>query len=207
MSDITPIDPTKTALIILDLQNDVIIEGGAFADSGAPKHATTQKVVDNVKRLAEAVRAKGGQVIHVHHHNSTGAGHDRDSKQNAGLYRAVREVNALVPGTWGAQPVDGLEPQEDDIVIVKQRMGGFSSTPLDIKLRGLDAERIIVTGAWTNMSVEMTSRQGADLGYEVVVVSDGTSTVDEEWQKAALDYALTNLAEIGTTDDVIAAIS
>ena len=80
------------------------------------------------------------------------------------------------------------------------------SSDLDIKLRGLGAEKIVITGAWTNMSVEMTTRQGADNGYEVVVVSDGTSTVNEDFQKAALEYAVPNLAEVATTDEVIAAI-
>lgn len=200
------IDPATTALIILDLQNDVIMEGGAFADSGAPAHAKSQNVVENVKRLAEAVRAKGGQVIHIHHFGNQGASHDRDSKQNAGLYRSVRETGALQKGTWGGAPVDGLEPQDGDIVIEKQRMGGFSHTPLDIKLRGLGADKVIVTGAWTNMSVEMTTRQAADNGYAVVVVSDGTSTVNDDFQKAALEYAVPNLAEVASTDEVIAAL-
>ena len=200
------IDPKKTALIILDLQNDVISDGGAFADSGAPEHAKSQNIVENVKRLADTFRKKGGQVIHIHHFGNQGSSHDRDSKQNAGLYRSVRETGALQAGTWGAEPVEGLEPQDGDIVIQKQRMGGFSHTPLDIKLRGLGAEKIVITGAWTNMSVEMTTRQGADNGYEVVVVSDGTSTVNEDFQRAALEYAVPNLAEVATTDEVIAAI-
>ena len=200
------IDPKKTALIILDLQNDVISDGGAFADSGAPEHAKSQNIVENVKRLADAFRKKGGQVIHIHHFGNQGASHDRDSKQNAGLYRSVRETGALQAGTWGGAPVEGLEPQDGDIVIQKQRMGGFSHTPLDIKLRGLGTEKIVITGAWTNMSVEMTTRQGADNGYEVVVVSDGTSTVNEDFQKAALEYAVPNLAEVATTDEVIAAL-
>ena len=60
-----PIDPKSAAMIIQDLQNDVIIEGGAFADSGAPAHATSQNVVENVKGLAAAARKAGVPVIHV----------------------------------------------------------------------------------------------------------------------------------------------
>ena len=96
-------------------------------------------------------------------------------------------------GSWGAQPVAGLEPQDGDVVIEKQRVSAFFGTPLDVKLRGLGVSTVIVTGAWTNMSVESTIRYGADLGYEMVLVSDGTSTVSAEWQKAATDYAVTNL--------------
>ena len=59
------IDPKTTALVIQDLQNDVIIEGGAFADSGAPAHATSQNVVANVEGLAQACRSAGVPVIHI----------------------------------------------------------------------------------------------------------------------------------------------
>ena len=59
------LDPKRCALIVQDMQNDVIMEGGAFADSGAPAHARAQRVVDNVRRLAEAARARGVIVIHV----------------------------------------------------------------------------------------------------------------------------------------------
>ena len=84
---------------------------------------------------------------------------------------------------------------------------GFQSLrQLSPRGAGLGAEKIVITGAWTNMSVEMTTRQGADNGYEVVVVSDGTSTVNEDFQKAALEYAVPNLAEVATTDEVIAAL-
>ena len=60
-----PIDPKSAALVIQDMQNDVIIEGGAFADSGAPAHATSQNVVENVAGLAAACRTAGVPVIHV----------------------------------------------------------------------------------------------------------------------------------------------
>ena len=53
-------DPRRCAMIIQDLQNDVISDGGAFADSGSPAHARAQHVVENVRRLADAVRARGG---------------------------------------------------------------------------------------------------------------------------------------------------
>ena len=66
MSDeVLQLDPKRSALIIQDLQNDVIIEGGAFADSGAPAHATAQNVVGNVADLAAACRAAGVPVIHI----------------------------------------------------------------------------------------------------------------------------------------------
>jgi len=198
------IDPKSAALVIQDLQNDVIIEGGAFADSGAPAHATSQNVVANVAGLAEAARAKGVPVIHVWYIVEQGA---PGLKQNAPLFEGVRGANALVRGSWGAAPADGLEPKDGDHIVEKMRMNAFYETRLDILLRGLGVETLIITGAWTNMSIEHTARHAADAGYRAVVASDGTSTVNDEWQHAALDYAMTNVAQVATCSEIASALS
>ena len=197
------LDADRSALIIQDLQNDVIGEGGAFADSGAPAHAKSQNVVENVKRLADTARRAGMPVIHVLYVVDEGA---PGLKQNAPLFIGVKEAHALVRGSWGAAPVDGLEPQPGDHVVEKMRMNGFYDTRLDILLRGLGADTIVITGAWTNMSIEHTARHGADAGYEVLVVSDGTSTTGDEWQQAALNYAMTNVARVVSTDEAVQAL-
>jgi gluconolactonase len=123
-------------------------------------------------------------------------------KLNAPLFNGVKEANALVRGTWGAAPADGLEAQPGDHVVEKMRMNGFYNTRLDILLRGLGAETIVITGAWTNMSIEHTARHGADAGYEVVVASDGTSTTGDDWQRAALEYAMTNVGRVATCAEI-----
>ncbi len=197
------IDPKSAALVIQDLQNDVIIEGGAFADSGAPAHATSQKVVENVRGLAEACRRAGVPVFHVWFIVEPGAA---GLKQNAPLFQGVKDANALVRGTWGAAPVDGLEPQEGDYIVEKMRMNGFYDTKLDILLRGVGAETLIISGAWTNMSIEHTARHAADAGYRAVVASDGTSTTGPEWQDAALNYAMQNVAVVATCSEIVGAL-
>jgi len=196
------IDPKSSAMVIQDLQNDVIIEGGAFADSGAPAHATSQNVVANVKGLAETARSAGVPVIHIWYIVDEGA---TGLKQNAPLFQGVKDANALVRGSWGAAPADGLEPQDGDHVVEKMRMNGFYDTRLDILLRGLGVETLIITGAWTNMSIEHTARHAADAGYRAVVASDGTSTVDDEWQNAALNYAMQNVALVATCAEIASA--
>src|SRR3954462_5473562 len=198
-----PIDPKSAAMIIQDLQNDVIIDGGAFADSGAPAHAKSQNVVENVAKLAAAARKASVPVIHVWDIVEQGAA---GLKQNAPLFEGVKGANALVRGTWGAASVDGLEPQDGDHIVEKMRMNGFHDTKLDTLLRGLGVETLIISGAWTNMSIEHTARHAADAGYEVVVCSDGTSTVNAEWKHAALSYAMTNVAQVATCGEVAAAL-
>src|SRR5580765_4620353 len=97
------IDRARAAMIVQDLQNDVISEGGAFADSGAPAHAKEQNVVENVQGLAAAARRAGVPVIHVWYIVEPGA---PGLKQNAPLFQGVKGTNGLVRGSWGAAPAD-----------------------------------------------------------------------------------------------------
>jgi gluconolactonase len=193
------LDPKRTALIIQDLQNDVIIEGGAFADSGAPEHAKAQGVVENVKSLADACRRAGVPVIHVWYIVEEGAA---GLKLNAPLFQGVKDANALVRGSWGAAPAEGLEPQDGDLIVEKMRMSAWQGTRLDTLLQGLGVETVIVTGAWTNMSIEHTARTGADMGYRMIVLENACSTVNAEWQDAAVNYALQNVATVSTCSAV-----
>lgn len=191
----------STALIIQDMQNDVIGERGAFAETGAPIHAASQNVVANVARLADAARAAGVPVIHVHYIVEEGS---VGLRPNAPLFAEIVETNALVRGSWGAAAIEGVEPVAGDHVVEKMRMNGFYETRLDILLRGLGVDSLVISGCYTNMSIEHTARHGADAGYTITVVSDGTSTTSDEWQHAALNYAMTNVGRVLTVDEAIA---
>jgi len=202
MADFT-LDPKRTALIIQDMQNDVIIEGGAFAESGSPEHAKEQNVVANSQRLADACRAKGVPVIHVHYIVEEGA---PELKQNAPLFQGVKDANALVRGTWGAAPAEGLEPQAGDFVVEKMRMSGWEGTKLEQLLVGLGVDTVIVTGAWTNMSIEHTARTGADKGYTMIVPEDCCSTMNADWHNAAINFALQNVSTVTSSGEVVEAL-
>jgi ureidoacrylate peracid hydrolase len=193
-------DANKTALLIIDLQNDNLIKGGKFEDSGAVEHAKKQNVIENIKAITEKAREVGIPVFHNHFVVEKGA---KGIGNKAPIFRAIGETESIVRGTWGAAPVDGVEPKEGDFVIEKSRMSAFNGTQLDPLLRGLGIETIIVTGVWTNMAVEHTCRDGADNGYNVVIATDGTSTINEEWQEAALNYAMNNIATKMTSDEII----
>ena len=197
------LDPSRCAMIIQDLQNDVIMEGGAFASSGSPGHARQQNVVENVRRLADAARARGVIVIHVWFVVEAGA---PGMTLNAPLFEGVVDNKALVRGSWGAAPVSGLEPRPGDFVVEKMRMSAWEGTRLETILRAGGRDVIINTGAWTNMSVEHTARTGADKGYFVVLPEDCCSTMNADWHNAAVNYALQNVSVVTKTDTVIAAL-
>jgi gluconolactonase len=197
------LDPKRTALLIQDLQNDVMIEKGAFAETGAPQHAQEQNVVNNVKRLAAAFRKAGAPVIHVHYIVEKGA---PGLKQNAPLFEGVAGTNALVRGSWGAKPAAGLEPKRGDYVVEKMRMSAWQGTKLETLLAGLGVDTVVVSGAWTNMSIEHTARTGADKGFYMIVPEDGCSTMNADWHNASINYALQNVSTVTDWKTVAAAL-
>ena len=196
-------NPKRCALIVQDLQNDVIISRGAFAASGSPKHAKQQNVVENVMKLAAVCRKKGIPVIHVWYIVERGA---PGLKVNAPLFQALKDTKALVRGTWGAKPAKGLEPKKGDFVVEKMRMSAWQGTKLETLVVGLGRDTIIVTGAWTNMSIEHTSRTGADMGYKMVVPEDCCSTMNADWHNASINFALQNVATVTDCAEVIEAL-
>jgi len=157
--------PQSTALILQDLQNDVMIDNGAFASTGSPQHAREQNVVANAKALAEACRRKGIIVIHVWMVCEAGHPH------------------------------------------LKMSMSAWETSRLESYLRHAGINTIINCGAWTNMSVEHTARTGADKGFRIVVPEDACSTMNADWHRASIEYAMSNVAEITRTSEVIARIA
>ena len=201
-TDLT-LDPARCALVIQDMQNDVVSEGGAFAESGSAQHAREQDVVENVRRLAEVCRARGVAVVHVHFQVEPGA---PGLTLNAPLFEGLADANALVRGTWGAAPVAGLEPKPGDLVVTKMRMSAWEGSSLETVLKSAGRDVIIDTGAWTNMSIEHTARTGADKGYFMIVPEDACSTMNADWHAASIGYAMQNVAIVTRTEAVIAAL-
>ena len=197
------INPGKTALLIQDMQNDVIIEGGAFADSGSPQHARQQNVVANSQRLAEACRRAGVTVIHIWF--VCEPGHPK-IRRNAPLFEGLIDARALVRGTWGVAPAPGLEPQGADLVVEKMSMSAWETSRLESYLRHGGIDTLINTGAWTNMSIEHTARTGADKGFRIIVPENACSTMNADWHRASLDYAMANVATVTDVDTVIRAL-
>jgi len=194
------LEPSRCALVIQDMQNDVVMDGGAFASSGSPQHCREQNAIENVKRLAERCRALGIPVIHVWFQVPEGA---RGMTQNAPLFEGVLDARAMVVGTWGAEPVPGLEAKPGDHVVSKMRMSAWEGTNLETILKAEGRDVIIETGAWTNMSIEHTARTGADKGYVMIIPEDGCSTMNADWHRASIDYAMQNVAAVTTTAEVL----
>lgn len=197
------LDASRCALLIQDMQNDVVSEGGAFAASGAPAHCREQNAIENTRRLAERCRELGIPVIHVWFLVDPGL---PGFTLNAPLFEGVMEDNALLRGTWGAEPVPGLEPQAGDIIVPKMRMSAWEGTTLETVLKATGRDILLDTGAWTNMSIEHTARTGADKGFIMIVPEDCCSTMNADWHRASIDYAMKNVAAVTGLVEVMEAL-
>jgi nicotinamidase-related amidase len=194
------LDPSTTALVLIDLQNDNVHADGAYASFGAADHAVEQNLVENVGTLLAWARAAGVPVVHNHIVSYPG----RDfGGSNAPIFKMIGP-DSLRLGSWGAAPLEGLEPQDGEPVLIRNRMSAFNGSGLDLILRNLGTTTVVVAGVWTNMAVEHTVRDAADHGYRSVLVTDATSSLGADWQHAAVSYALTNIADLVTTADVTA---
>jgi ureidoacrylate peracid hydrolase len=193
----------NTAVLVVDMQNDTVHSGGAYAATGAAEHALSQKVVEHVQTVIAAARATEIPVIfsRIVVYPLPGV-----SGTNAPIFRMLAP-DTFKTGTWGAQIVDELVPTDGELVLDRTRMSVFNGTEIDSMLRNLGVRTVVVVGAWTNMAVEHTVRDAADHGYEVTVVADATSSLSAEWQAAALGFALTNIATVTDTASVVASFT
>ncbi|WP_114558428.1 isochorismatase family cysteine hydrolase [Desertihabitans aurantiacus] len=198
----TPTDSTRTAVLVIDMQNDTVHPDGAYASTGAADHAASQQVVANVAAVTAAARAAGVPVVYsrIVVHPLPGLSGD-----NAPIFRMLAPDTFKI-GTWGAEIVDELAPQPGELVLDRTRMSVFNGTEIDTMLRNLGVRTLVVVGAWTNMAVEHTVRDAADHGYQVTLVQDATSSLSAEWQHAATNFALTNIATTSDTASVTAAM-
>ena len=112
----------------------------------------------------------------------------------------------MVRGTWGAAPVAASSRSPATHVVEKIRMSAWEGTRLETVLQATGATSIIVTGAWTNMSIEHTARTGADKGYFMVVPEDCCSTMNADWHRASINTRMQNVAVVTKAETAIRAL-
>ncbi len=202
------LERARTALLCIDMQYLDAVRGyGVFADaeaSGVPAEAQEyyferleQIVLPNVRRVQDAFRNAGLEVIHTRIQSLTRDGRDRSpGHKRLGLHAA--------PGSKEAQFVEIVAPEPDEIVIDKTASGVFNSTNLAYILRNLEINALFVTGVYSNECVSTAIRDACDLGFYVTLISDGCATVTPELQKATITTMKDRYARVLPTEEAIA---
>lgn len=194
-------DPSKAALLLVDLQNDFCHPEGAYGRRGRDMRAI-QAMIPRLKRLAEDAREAGVQLIFVR------TTHDETTSSPAWLAFKNRDgaekAPSCVTGTWGAEFYE-LSPQPGDIVVTKHRYSAFIGTNLEQVLRSKGRDRLIITGVATNVCVESTARDGFMRDYPVVLVSDCTATSSAAAQAATEENISKHFGWVARVDDIVKA--
>jgi nicotinamidase-related amidase len=185
---------TRTALLLVDIQNEVFHPDGVLAGDFPSRAAP---MLDAVRRLVDWAHHGGLPVIWLR------------LAFRPGHFDAVRDSmsrtrGTFVDGTWGAEVLDGLGRSESDIVVTKKRPSGFFDTDLAIVLRGLGIERLVVGGASTNWAVESTVRDGHSHDLEMIVVRDAVTTPFEDLHEPSLRSMATVFAKVVSLDELLA---
>ena len=197
------LDKGQTALLVMDLENDVVHEEGAFKDFGFAQMVKDNDVLGKTNTLLAASRRARVKVIYVS--VKFRPGHPEASR-SAGLFQAVVSANALVEGTWGAEIHQAVAPQEGEPVVTKRAVSAFAGSDLEKLLHASGITTLMLSGVATNFVVEGTARDASDRGYNVIVVGDCCASMSQEAHESALTTALPFLATITTLDEVTAAL-
>jgi len=199
-------DRDVTGLVMIDPYNDFISEGGKVWDR-LKAIAEANRCVPNLERVLTAARASGIRVFYAMHHRYR-PGDYETWKYVAPIQKAAWGRKTFEYGTWGGEIHPALVPVDGEIVAQEHWCSsGFANTDLDLQLKKHGVHQLIVVGLIAHTCVESTVRFGAELGYDITVVSDATASYSEREMQSALKVTMPNYAAVVTTDEVLAALS
>jgi nicotinamidase-related amidase len=184
------LDPKKTALVLIDLQNAIV--------GMNPVPHSADKVVENSVKLADAFRAKGAPVVYVRVDLNDFLKLPVDQPHNRGDKPLPAAASEITPSA-------GF--QHGDILVTKRHWGAFAGTDLEQQLKSRGIDTVVLTGISTNGGVESTARQGTGLGFAFVLVEDACSSQNDEHHRFAFENIFPRLARVRTTDEVLAALA
>jgi nicotinamidase-related amidase len=180
------IDLAKSAVVIVDMQNDFFRDDGWFGLLGVDL-SPLYRAIDPINRLLPSMRAADVPIVWVNWGvRPDGFGlppnvlHEGRSSANGlamGDLHPTRHYNILARGTWGAAIIDELDVRDEDIRVDKVRLSGFWDTELDGVLRHMGITTLIFAGVNLDRCVMATLEDAAFLGYDCLVVDDCTSSV------------------------------
>jgi biuret amidohydrolase len=182
-------------LVALHFQNDILHPRGKIRLGFADNAGDRDRVIEAAHRLIAGARSASVPIVHVRTARSAG---DAAFLDNAPIFRNVIAAGACVEGEWGSEFYHGLGPVGDEAIVIHNRVNGFFDSNLEMRLRLLGADCLILAGVATNSCVEHTARHAADLGYAVTVAQDACSAARREVHEAALF----NIGLIGNVADV-----
>lgn len=196
------LDPSRTALIVVDLQNGFMMPGVAHALCD-----TAREIVPNVNRIAQALRQAGGKVFWIKNTHDEGCltswshFHEDLTKPD----RRAKRVESMSAGTKGHELWAELDVRPEDEIVQKTRFSAFiqGSSDLEARLRAQGYDTLIITGTVTNVCCESTARDAMMLNFKTIMVTDGNAANSDAEHNASLIAFYLTFGDIMDTDMLV----
>lgn len=209
------IDLARTAVIVVDMQNAFVSEGGMFDKAGYDLSGAAACIANNA-RLLPALRAAGAKVVYLKmsynkDYSDSGGPESPNWHKELGLVlmKAGPENwgKYVTEGAWDEEVVQEIAPLSGDVVVRKQRYSGFAGTNLDMILKTQGIRYCLYTGVATNVCVETTLRDGYLLDYWPILVTDACNNSGPEHNRLATEWNVEHaFGWVTSTDDVLRAL-
>lgn len=206
------LDPARTALLVIDMQNNYLATDGYFARKGYDP-APLRAIIPMLTRLVDAARSAGCRIVWTRQGNRA----DLADASPYDLWRAARagiafdrdDAAALLRGSPGFDIVDALRPDARDIVVDKTANGAFYQTDLDMVLRAQGITHLLFSGITTDVCVHTTLREAADRKFQCLTVADCCASGDAYAHDAAIHMVTVEdgiFGAVATAEAVIAGL-
>ncbi|CDY77601.1 Isochorismatase [Caballeronia glathei] len=196
-------EPSKTALVVIDMQRD-FIEPGGFGESLGNDVSLLAAIVPTVASLLALARREGWLVVHTRESHAADLSDCPPAKRargapNARIGDPGRMGRILIRGEPGNAIVDELAPLGSELVIDKPGKGAFYATPLGGELAARGITHLVFAGVTTEVCVQTSMREANDRGYECLLVEDATASYIPAFRQATLEMVRSQGGIVGWT--------
>lgn len=202
MSDLS-FAPARSALLLIDMQNDFLHARGAYARGGAVLPGA-DALIDNLARVAAAMRAIGGWIVSTHFTLVPGRDGEPLISPHLKKLRPFLHTGDFAPGGWGHALLDALAPA--DFTVEKVAYSAFYMSRLEFVLRKAGIETLLVGGIVTNGGVASTLRDAHVRDFDAVLLGDGCAAFNRAAHDASL-ASLGTIAPVITCAEAVAALA
>jgi nicotinamidase-related amidase len=189
----------KSAYLVLDMQNEIVHEDGAYAKGPIGAEVRARGVLANTRRAIEKARHSGIPIIFVR------VGFSADYKEcprRSPMFGSAQEKRLFQLGSRGTEIHPSLGLDENDAVITKHRVSPFFSTGLEALLRAQGVEHIFASGVSTTAVVQAAVRDAHDRDYVCSVIEDGCAAASSDEHRQSIEI-LKRFATITNSEEVV----
>jgi ureidoacrylate peracid hydrolase len=190
-ADCMRLDPARSAVLVVDMINDFCKAGGKMVLPGC------ETLVPAQLSVIAAARTAGAPVIWVQDSHRSGLRRDREW---------IKRTPHCIEGTWGVEIIDDLMAMPNEIRVVKHRYSGFFQTDLDLILKDMLIDQLIIFGVVTNICVRSTVHDAFFNGYEIVVPRDCCAATGPREQESTLYDVATHFGIVSDSTTIVAAL-